>query len=92
MAIKEKRWTVRSTIEKLLPGINLLDAFWANIKCPECKDDHDFYFIISKDFYKVDEKRNVQGGYICLDCGWSNAGSIHESELPDDYNATYPKS
>lgn len=90
-AIRENRLTIRNQICTILTRIELLDVFWTNSKCPECKDDHEYFFVIDKEFYKTDEKGYVSGGYICLNCGWSNAGGIHESDLPEGYDATYHK-
>jgi hypothetical protein len=90
-AIKERRNEIRKQIQRYLPDLDILDIFWTDSTCPECKDDCCFYFVIDKVWRKVDEKSYQAGGYICLDCGWSNAGAIHTSDLPEGYDATYDK-
>lgn len=92
MAIRENRLTVRKAIKSLLPDLNIGDVFWTSTNCPDCKDDHEYFFVVDFRFYRVQTNGYVDGGYVCCGCGWSNAGSIHLSELPDDYAKNYPKS
>lgn len=90
-AIRERRVETRADIQAHLPELNMLDCFWTDDACPHCKDDCCFFFVLDRDYLKTDEFGHVSGGFICLDCGWSNAGSTHRSDLPHDFDKNYPK-
>lgn len=85
VALLEKRQTVRSDIHSMLPDLDIAAVFWVNAKCPDCRDDHDYFFVIDHEFFKVDEKGYVSGGFCCTSCGWSNAGALHKSDLPEGW-------
>ena len=89
MAIKERRQIVHKQIQKMLPDLEIRDIFWLDSRCVDCGDDVDYFFIIDRKYYSVDDDGWVQGGYCCLECGFSNAGLINRSDLPDGYDKDY---
>lgn len=54
---------------------------WFVGECDACHG-HGAIFYTIEDHAAIDEYNNVEGGFYCQDCGFSNAGRCHTDYLP----------